>query len=429
MSKPVLDTSLLEAEVRRRGESALTGIRSAALARLQASGLPGTRDEDWKYTSLAPVAELSNAWLESAGDARSRPATLERPSGVDAHWLDVRNGRVDDDAVRALDDALGDAARVYRLSTVDDGTELYIDDAVSSLNAALMEDAICIDVAPGASLDKPVALLLADEVAQDAGVSQVRLVLRLPEASSADFIELHRSSGDAGHYASLVVELTLEDAATCRYVKLQERAPGHIQTGRLQLCLGKDSRFEHASIDVGGRLIRNDVSAVLMERGASFSSSGLFLAEDGQHIDNHICADHRVGPTVSRQNYRGIASGRSRCVFNGKALVREGADGTDAEQSNHNLLLSKRAEVDTKPELEIYAEDVKCSHGATVGQLDRRALFYLRSRGLDEDEAAQLLTRAFASIVVRALPLESLQAFVEGMIDRKLDRLVEEIDP
>ena len=167
----------------------------------------------------------------------------------------------------------------------------------------------------------------------------------------------------------------------------------HIGTNRLIAQLQAESVFSHNAFDFGGALTRNDVIARISGPGASVNLHGLYLASGEQHIDNHTRVEHRVGPAVSEEVYRGILNGRARGVFNGQAIVFEGADGTDANQANHNLLLSDKAEIDTKPELEIYADDVKCSHGATVGQLDEESLFYLRSRGLDSAEATQLLTR------------------------------------
>jgi Fe-S cluster assembly protein SufD len=160
--------------------------------------------------------------------------------------------------------------------------------------------------------------------------------------------------------------------------------------------------------------------------GATAEFGGLYLVGDGQHVDNHTRVDHRVGPAVSRQEYRGILTGKARGVWNGKAIVHEGADGTDAEQSNHNLLLSQSAEINAKPELEIYADDVKCSHGTTVGQLDETALFYLRTRGLDRNEARQVLTRAFALAIVSRAPIEQIENFLLEQIDTRLRTLLEE---
>jgi Fe-S cluster assembly protein SufD len=188
--------------------------------------------------------------------------------------------------------------------------------------------------------------------------------------------------------------------------------------------LAENATFNHCSFDFGGSLVRNEITARMHGRNTNVAMNGLYLAGDQQHIDNHTRVDHLVGPSNSDEEYRGILNGKSRCVFNGKAIVHRGADGTDANQANHNLLLSPDAEIDTKPELEIYADEVKCSHGATVGQLDETALFYLRSRGLDREEATRLITRAFASKVLSLLPVDAAHEYVVGAIDERLDVLI-----
>ena len=197
---------------------------------------------------------------------------------------------------------------------------------------------------------------------------------------------------------------------------------------RLQVHLGKDAGIHHNSFDFGGALSRNDVVTNIAGTGADVALNGLYLSSGEQHIDNHTCIIHGVGPSTSNEEYRGILSGRSQCVFNGKVIVAEGADGTDSSQSNHNLLLSDRAEIDTKPELEIYADDVKCAHGATVGQLDKASLFYLRSRGLDEDQARQILTRAFAAGTLSSLSIPACHDLVAENLDNTLASLVGELN-
>jgi len=190
--------------------------------------------------------------------------------------------------------------------------------------------------------------------------------------------------------------------------------------------MGRDARLNMASYDLGGGLVRNDVDIDLGEPGADAVFNGLYLAGDGQHIDNHTRVDHRVGPASSSQEYRGILNGRCRCVWNGKAIVHAGADGTDANQANHNLLLSEHAEIDAKPELEIYADDVKCSHGTTVGQLDDTALFYLRTRGLDKRQATQLLTHAFAADLVGRAPVAAAIDIINSLVEARLGDLIQE---
>jgi Fe-S cluster assembly protein SufD len=194
---------------------------------------------------------------------------------------------------------------------------------------------------------------------------------------------------------------------------------------RLTARLARDAVLNHAAFDLGGALVRNDIDVDIAGPGAAVNLQGLYLAHDRQHIDNHTRIDHRVGPATSVEEYRGILNDRARCVWNGKAIVHAGADGTDAQQTNRNLLLSAKAEIDTKPELEIYADDVKCSHGATVGQLDPDALFYLRTRGLDRAQAARALTRAFAAAIVDRIPVAAARRRIEQAIDERLTALID----
>jgi Fe-S cluster assembly protein SufD len=279
-----------------------------------------------------------------------------------------------------------------------------------------------IRVAAGPKLEKPIGILSFDN-AESVGVAQTRVEIELAANAEASFIEYHASSGAADHYANSVVNLRLADNACANYVRIQDRAPIHNQTGRLNALLGRDSRFNHCAFDLGGRLTRNDLGIDLAGPGSSAAFHGLYLANGSQHIDNHTKVDHRVGPAESVQEYRGILGGASRCIWNGKAVVHAGADGTDAQQANHNLLLSDKAEVDAKPELEIYADEVKCAHGTTIGQLDETAMFYLRARGLDRHTARQLLTRAFAQSIVALSPIASIRETLRDDIAGRLSAL------
>jgi Fe-S cluster assembly protein SufD len=188
----------------------------------------------------------------------------------------------------------------------------------------------------------------------------------------------------------------------------------------LDVRLGRDAELEHFGIDIGGGLARNDLALAIEGRNSTAILNGLYLAGPGQHVDNHTRTDHRVGPARSRQEYRGVLSGRCRAVWNGKAVVHRGADGTDLEQANHNLLLSEHAEIDAKPELEIYADDVKAAHGTTVGQLDERALFYLRTRGIGPARARRILTRAFAATVIDTVPIAALRELLGDKVEARL---------
>jgi Fe-S cluster assembly protein SufD len=294
------------------------------------------------------------------------------------------------------------------------------------LNSALLHDGWRIHVSADTELSNPIGILVIDDAASAPGMSQTRVEIELESNSNASFIEYHASLGESDHYENTVITISLAEGARANYVRIQDRASNHVQTGRLSATLGRDSLMNHCAFDFGGALIRNDIAVEIASAGSSAIMSGLYLLGGKQHIDNHIRADHLVGPATSQQEYRGILTGSSRGVWNGKAIVHKGADGTDANQANHNLLLSEKAEIDAKPELEIYADDVKCSHGTTIGQLDEQALFYLRSRGLDRSEAKQLLTHAFAQAIVSVSPIKSLNEWLTSKIAARLGDILRE---
>jgi Fe-S cluster assembly protein SufD len=419
MKSPALEFDALAAAVGALPDSALTASRQSALERLRRNGMPGVREEDWKYTDISALIDITNHWLAS-GAATVTPAAAEPAAGIEADWITITNGRVDE----ALLESLPEGVTVTRLSNI--RSELAPLGRLGEFNTALLHDGLKISIEQGVVLERPIGLLLFDQADSGASVSQVRIDIDLAQTSRAGFIEHQVSGGNGDLYANVAVNLALGDNASADYVRIQNRGPQHNQTGYHGIELGRDARLRQASFDLGGKLIRNDLVVDITHPGAEAEFSGLYLVGDGQHVDNHTRVDHRVGPAVSRQEYRGILEGKARGVWNGKAIVHEGADGTDAEQSNHNLLLSQNAEINAKPELEIYADDVKCSHGTTVGQLDEAALFYLRTRGLDKNEARQVLTRAFAHATVGRSPIEQIEDFLLDAIDARLKSLLGE---
>ena len=375
--------------------------------------LPTPRDEDWKYTDLSRAREISERWL---GAGAAVPAAvladdIERiTSDIDANWFVIANGEL-----TILTKSVGVAVAKVKEPPAMEGS-------LAELNAALLIDGLRIRV--DAELEKPLGLLIIDH-ADEASVSQAFIHVEFASHSAGQIIEYHTSSGSADQYANTIVTIDVGDNASVRHVRIQDRARTHVQTGRTMVDVGRDARFQSSGFDLGGGLIRNDMIIDISNPGADVSFDGLYLAGDGQHIDNHTRVDHRVGPATSRQEYRGILNGKCRCIWNGKAIVHEGADGTDADQANHNLLLSDKAEIDAKPELEIYTDDVKCSHGTTVGQLDETALFYLRSRGLDKQHAAQIMTHAFAAGLVGRAPVKVAREKITALVEARLATLIQ----
>jgi len=378
--------------------------------------MPTTRDEDWKYTDLTRARDISSRWL-TMGDGTPSSLLDEEiqriTESVEASWLVVANGEI------------------RNLATVSGVTVDKLDEApaghhaLAELNAALLKEGLRIVVE--GTIDKPIGILVIDGT-EDTSVSQAYIEVELANHSTASVIEYHASLGDADQYANTAVSLVVGDGATANHVRVQNRARNHVQTGRTDISVGKYANFRSAGFDLGGGLIRNDIVINISNAGADVSFDGLYLAGEGQHIDNHTRVDHRVGPAISKQEYRGILNGKCRCIWNGKAIVHEGADGTDADQANHNLLLSDKAEIDAKPELEIYTDDVKCSHGTTVGQLDETSLFYLRSRGLDREHATQILTHAFAAGIVARAPVEAAKEEITRLMEARLARMIQTDD-
>jgi Fe-S cluster assembly protein SufD len=419
-----VNTDLLRTAVEALPDDALASARRDAAARFATSGFPTTRLEDWKYTNLADAAELSNEWLATLAE-RGRPTLPEFDAAVvktitgaiDAHWLVVRDG--------VIEEIPGDidGLRIEHLSNAGELTA-NDSDGLAAFNAALLLDGLRIETERGQVVDRPIGILYLDHASSQ--VAQTRVSLQLAGNSALQVVEYSVSADDGRQFTNHVFESTLSGGARLDHVRIQDRRAFHTGVNEITATLGSDATYRHNSFDLGGALTRNDVIVDLASPGSTVELNGLYLASGEQHIDNHTAIHHAVGPATSIEEYRGILGGRARCVFNGKVIVAEGADGTDSSQSNHNLLLSDRAEIDTKPELEIYADEVKCAHGATVGQLDETSLFYLRSRGLNPDQARQVLTRAFAAGTLSALAIEACHEHVAELIDRRLERLVGE---
>ena len=397
--------------------------RETALRRFQERGFPSTRLEDWKYTDLGRVAGIGERWLASGDDEPGYDeASIRRIVGeIDAHWLVVANGRRVD-TLSSVDGLAGVA--VNPLAIDDDPPR---DDRLADLNAAFLEDGVEVRVSADFPADKPLGLLVADSTSGGPRMSQVRVDFRVDPGVELRLLEYHSSTGDDEHYSNVLMNLGLGENASVEMVRINVRGEEDSQTARLDLEMQRDSRFRHSGFDLGGRLVRNDLSIDIAAAGADAAFDGLYIVGEGQHVDNHTRVDHRVGPARSAQEYRGILAGRCRAVWNGKAIVHKGADGTDATQANHNLLLSDNGEIDAKPELEIYADEVKCAHGTTVGQLDESALFYLRSRGLDETTARKALIRAFATSVASHAAVAQIQEHVTALVEDRLATITRKV--
>jgi Fe-S cluster assembly protein SufD len=403
----------------------LQSLRQESLLRAEARGFPGAHDEAWKYTSAALLEKRGFKPATSAATLDALALGKLLIPGLDCPRAVFVNGRFAPalsrlpQGARVVTAGAADAS-LRKLLKVHKGWE---DDVFLNLNTALFQDALVLELAPDTKLAEPFALLHVSLPGSEPASHQLRCALHLGSHAQASFIERYVGPEDARHFTNSTVQIHLAAGAQLTHVRLQEESPQGFHVGRVLVQQAVDSRYLSHNIQMGAAWARLDLATDLDEPGASAELNGLYAVNGRQHIDNHTHINHLTHHTQSRELYRGVLDGNGRAVFNGKVLVAKHAAKTDSSQANHNLLLSKGAEIDTKPELEIYADDVKCAHGATIGQLDEQQLFYLRSRGLGMDVARALLVGAFAGHLVDRLPIPALATHVRGRLGAAIRQL------
>ena len=424
-----LVASLLDAPLPASGIAWLDAARQENREAFAVSGLPDTRVEAWKYTGLRALGQRQ--FVRGDADAQTRvvdASTLVLP-GVDGPRLVFVNGvfRADLSALDAMPagltlQPLSQALRgdVEPLRFVLSRHYREAGDAFAQINAANAIDGVVLRVAANMKIAAPVQLIFVGASADADLVWHARNVIELGEGAELNLVEQHLASGEQTHLATLVSDIELREGARLHHVVLQNAAIGTSLVRRSSLRLHARAHAALHVLELGGALVRHDLQAELIGDGAQLDTRGVFMPHGRQHIDTQLAIRHQALDTVSTSTWRGVANDRARGVFRGAIVVAPGADGSDASLGNKNLLLSPSAEIDTKPELEIYADEVKASHGATVGQLDERSLFYLRSRGIPLAEARALLTAAFCRAVLDDLPNDVLREHLSALLVAQL---------
>jgi Fe-S cluster assembly protein SufD len=406
----------------------LARFRGDAMRSFEALGFPTMRDEDWHFTSVAPIADrvfhpalpasLSRAVIAEllvarlagpmlvfvngryASELSSVAAAAPSGSGVSIQSLAAA---IRDDQAGTLSRRLGDVASPDS-------------SAFTALNSAFFRDGAVVRIGPGAVAHEPIQLVFVTTDAE-AAVSHPRNFIIAERHSQATVVESYLSAATPGAYlTNAVTEVVLAEGARLSHYKLQSESMKGYHVGTIQVRQAANSYYESFSFATGAALSRTNVYTVLEGDAAESVMNGLYLADGSQHVDHQTFVEHIAPNCPSHELYKGILDGRSHGVFNGKVYVHPEAQKTDGKQSNNNLLLSEYARVDTKPQLEIFADDVKCTHGATVGRLDETALFYLRSRGIGMSVARRLLTYAFAADVLERLELAPLKEALEAQV-------------
>ena len=412
-------TELVEGK---RGEPPwLQKLRRDAFARFQELGFPTPKMESWKYTSAAPIANTLFRFADGRGHAAVQPSPTSHSRLV------FVNGRFRRELstlpapetlrVSSLREALAS-----RPQALEPHLARYADfqsQAFTAWNTAFFEDGAYLEIPSGVIVKEPIELLFSSEPGADPTMAHPRNLIVAGPHSQATIVE--RYSGNGGtSLTNAVTEVVLADGAVLEHYKVQAEGPSafHVQT--LQVRQDRASSFTSHNLALGAALARTDLNVMFAGEGGECALNGLFVGGAAQHLDSHTWIDHVQPHCSSRELYKGILDGKARGVFHGTIIVRPGAQKTDAMQTNKNLLLSREALVNSTPALEIFADDVKCKHGSTIGQLDDNALFYLRSRGIGEGEARALLTYAFAADLAGRIRIPAIRAEVEKILGLRL---------
>ncbi|HEX8724339.1 MAG TPA: Fe-S cluster assembly protein SufD [Gemmatimonadaceae bacterium] len=400
-------------------------LRSSGLERFTQLGFPTTKNEDWHFTSVAPIAERQFVpFTAVSGDVRRTDLEPYLFAGTgDWHLAVFVNGRFApelshlenlSDGVRVLPlarawtDAPALAERVGTVAAIDR-------QSFTALNTAFLQDGLVIHVPRDVALAHPIHAVFVTDRHGLNGVSYPRNLVVVDRHARATVIESYVGLGDVPYFTNAVTEAVVAAGATLAHYKLQREGRQAYHVGTVEVAQERDSHYVSFSLATGAALSRTNIGTILGGEGSGATLNGLYMLDGTQHGDHQTRIEHAQPNCFSRELYKGVMDGESHGVFNGKVYVRPVAQKTDGKQTNNNLLLSDRAQIDTKPQLEIFADDVKCTHGATVGRLDELSLFYMKSRGVGAEEARKLLTYAFAADVLETIENDRVREGLEAM--------------
>lgn len=418
----ILDFYQEQAPTRVTAVRGLADLQAHALDEFKRQGFPTRHHEEWKYTVL-------DAFLKQPFSQSTSPvnATLPTPSDLPvARQITLHNGVITGlDTFRhslpkgvilcSLADALSEQADLIEPYL---GKILHQEHAFHFLNTAMIQYGIFLYVPAGVCIEEPIGLIHYQDKPCEA--IHLRHLIIAEAKSQVTLVEEYRGEEGCPYLTNTVTEIAIKAGANVSHYAIQRQSKSAFHMGHVSVNQAACSEFSSHSLSLGGQLVRSDLSLYLQEKQAHCLMNGLYVPSEGQHVDHHTTVHHLAPSCRSDQDYKGILTGHSRAVFNGKVIVAKDAQHTDAKQQNKNLLLSKHAEIDTKPQLEIFANDVLCSHGATVGQLDEEALFYLATRGIDRVEASHYLIHAFAHDNLRLIPNRVLANWMGSLVSQQV---------
>lgn len=404
----------------------LGAIRKAAIAHFAEMGFPTMDEEDWRFTSVAPIAKTKFDLESEVRGAISRADAAHLGFGTMAaaeivfvdgrHAPELSSG----DAGLAVSIASALAGEPHTLEPHLARYAGYAKHPFAALNTAFLRDGAFVRIADGAALANPIHVLYITTRHESPIATFPRTLVIAGRNSQATVIESHIGFGGGAYFSCPVTEIVARDGANVHLVKIEDESARAYHVAVTHSYQERASSTTLHNVQLGGALSRNDVHAVLGDEGAEARLDGLYLASDERLVDNHTTIEHAKPHCASRELYKGVLDGAARAVFNGRIIVRKDAQKTDSKQTNRNLLLSEDATVFTNPQLEIFADDVRCTHGATIGHLDDEALFYMRSRGLSKEMAGSLLIYAFASEIIDRIPFETARIRLERALFARL---------
>jgi Fe-S cluster assembly protein SufD len=407
----------------------LDAARAEALRAFAARGLPDQRNELWKYTSLRALAQK----VYAAGDPQASDRAVDAALPPDAALRGTRavfvNGvfRADLSQLDALPDGATAQSLAARLQEAPEPLRFLLDkraddddDGFTLLNRALAADGLILKVAPGVEVGDPLHIVHVGLAADTAAAFHVRSLVEVGEGARLRIVEHHAGEAQTGHLSNIVRDIGVHENAHLDWTIVQQAGADATLLRRSRVRLHDDATLDLHALELGGKLVRHEIRAELAGARSRFESRGAFVLHERQHADMEVLVTHRGRDSVSNAVWRGVADGRARGVVHGRILVQPGADGADGSFYNKNLLLSPDAEIDTRPALEIYADEVKANHGATVGQLDENVLFYLRSRGVPLEMARRILVRAFCSAALDGLEPAALREHCGALLAEQL---------
>lgn len=404
-------------------------VRNSALKALETKGLPANKDEEYKYTQLTKALQKEFDFTQTTHGQLSNEQIKSLLPKLEGNHLVFINGQFQKETSQIISAStqlvvmgISEAASQY---TNDINTYLGKEaqseaDGFIAWNSAFVQEGIFIKVPDGKLVEEPIYLHFISTNNDIKPVSYPRNLIVFGKNSQAKVIEHYLSNGDQASFTNTVTEIVVHQDAIAEYFKLQLTENKAYHVGTTQVLQTAKSTFSATTLSLAGKMVRNNLNIVMDAERCESHMYGLYMLNGDTHVDNHTMVDHRKPNCESNETYKGIMDGKSTAVFNGKIFVRQDAQKTNAFQSNRNILISDNASVNTKPQLEIWADDVKCSHGCAVGQMDEEQLFYLRSRGLSRETAQAMLLHAFAADVINKISIEDLKHYLENLINSRL---------